>query len=78
MSTGTDFGRGATTIGNNGHFLAYVHIAHDCTIGNNVTMTNGVTLAGHCEVGDFVGIGGLRRCISSRASATTPLSPAAR
>ena len=59
MSTGTDFGRGATTIGNNGHFLAYVHIAHDCTIGNTVTMTNGVTLAGHCEVGDFVGIGGL-------------------
>jgi UDP-N-acetylglucosamine acyltransferase len=59
MNTGTDFGRGATTVGNNGHFLAYVHIAHDCSIGNNVTLTNGVTLAGHCEVGDFVGIGGL-------------------
>lgn len=59
MSTGTDNGRGATTVGNNGHFLAYVHIAHDCAIGNNVTMTNAATLAGHCEVGDFVGIGGL-------------------
>ncbi|MDQ6437126.1 acyl-ACP--UDP-N-acetylglucosamine O-acyltransferase [Mesorhizobium sp. LHD-90] len=59
MNTGTDFGRGATTVGDNGHFLAYVHIAHDCAIGNNVTMTNGVTLAGHIEVGDFVGIGGL-------------------
>lgn len=59
MSTGTDNGRGATTIGDNGHFLAYVHIAHDCAIGNNVTMTNAATLAGHCEVGDFVGIGGL-------------------
>ncbi|WP_442583761.1 acyl-ACP--UDP-N-acetylglucosamine O-acyltransferase [Mesorhizobium sp. ASY16-5R] len=59
INTGTDFGRGATTIGNNGHFLAYVHIAHDCAIGNNVTMTNGATLAGHIEVGDFVGIGGL-------------------
>jgi UDP-N-acetylglucosamine acyltransferase len=59
ISTGTDFGRGATTVGNNGYFLAYVHIAHDCSIGNNVTMTNGATLAGHCEVGDFVGIGGL-------------------
>jgi UDP-N-acetylglucosamine acyltransferase len=59
INAGTDFGRGATTIGNNGHFLAYVHIAHDCAIGNNVTMTNGATLAGHIEVGDFVGIGGL-------------------
>ena len=59
ISTGTDFGRGATTVGNNGHFLAYVHIAHDCVIGNNVTMTNGANLAGHIEVGDFVGIGGL-------------------
>ncbi|MEQ1952402.1 acyl-ACP--UDP-N-acetylglucosamine O-acyltransferase [Mesorhizobium sp. CN2-181] len=59
INTGTDFGRGATTVGNNGHFLAYVHIAHDCAIGNNVTMTNGATLAGHIEVGDFVGIGGL-------------------
>jgi|MGYP001212026876 acyl-[acyl-carrier-protein]--UDP-N-acetylglucosamine O-acyltransferase len=59
MNVGTDGGRGATTIGNNGFFLAYVHIAHDCSIGNNVTMTNGATLAGHCEVGDYVGIGGL-------------------
>ncbi len=59
MNAGTDFGRGATTIGNNGHFLAYVHVAHDCSVGNNVTMTNGATLGGHCEVGDFVGIGGL-------------------
>lgn len=59
MNVGTDFGRGATTIGNDAHFLAYVHVAHDCSIGNNVTLTNGVTLAGHCEVGDYVGIGGL-------------------
>jgi UDP-N-acetylglucosamine acyltransferase len=59
MNVGTDGGRGATTVGNNGFFLAYVHVAHDCAIGNNVTMTNGATLAGHCEVGDSVGIGGL-------------------
>lgn len=59
LNTGTDIGRGATTIGSNAHFLAYVHVAHDCAIGDNVTLTNGVTLAGHCEVGDFVGIGGL-------------------
>ena len=59
INIGTDCRRGTTTIGNNGIFLAYVHIAHDCAIGNNVTMTNGATLAGHCEIGDFVGIGGL-------------------
>ena len=45
MNVGTDGGRGATTIGDNGFFLAYVHIAHDCTIGNNVTITNGAALA---------------------------------
>ncbi len=59
MNVGTDGGRGRTTIGNDGFFLAYVHVAHDCSIGDNVTLTNGATLAGHCEVGDFVGIGGL-------------------
>ncbi len=59
MSAGTDFGGGVTSVGNNGHFLAYAHIAHDCHVGNNVTLTNGVTLGGHCEIGDFVGIGGL-------------------
>ncbi|MBX3569362.1 MAG: acyl-ACP--UDP-N-acetylglucosamine O-acyltransferase [Rhizobiaceae bacterium] len=59
VNVGTDGGRGATTVGNNCFLLAYVHVAHDCSLGNNVTMTNAATLAGHCEVGDFVGIGGL-------------------
>ena len=56
---GTDTSRGETTIGENGNFLAYVHIAHDCIVGRNVTMANIATLGGHCEVGDFVNIGGL-------------------
>lgn len=59
MHTGTDNARGATVVGNKGHFLAYSHIAHDCIVGNNVTLTNGATLGGHCEIGDNVGIGGL-------------------
>jgi UDP-N-acetylglucosamine acyltransferase len=59
MHTGTDNSRGATIVGSNGNFLAYSHIAHDCTVGNNVTLTNCATLGGHCEVGDNVGIGGL-------------------
>ncbi len=56
---GTDTSRGKTTIGKNGNFLAYVHIAHDCELGDNVTMANLVTLGGHVTVGDFVMFGGL-------------------
>ncbi|MBA3447457.1 MAG: acyl-ACP--UDP-N-acetylglucosamine O-acyltransferase [Pseudaminobacter sp.] len=59
MHTGTDNARGATTIGRNGNFLAYSHVAHDCIVGDNVTLTNGATLGGHCEIGDNVSIGGL-------------------
>jgi UDP-N-acetylglucosamine acyltransferase len=59
MHTGTDNARGATIVGNNGNFLAYSHVAHDCTVGNDVTLTNGATLGGHCEIGDNVAIGGL-------------------
>ncbi|MEO1942238.1 MAG: acyl-[acyl-carrier-protein]--UDP-N-acetylglucosamine O-acyltransferase, partial [Campylobacterales bacterium] len=39
--------------------MGYVHIAHDVKIGNNCILANGVTLAGHVELGDFVVIGGL-------------------
>ncbi len=59
MHLGTDGSRGTTTVGNNGNFLAYAHIAHDCAVGDNATFANGATLGGHCEVGDNVYIGGL-------------------
>jgi UDP-N-acetylglucosamine acyltransferase len=59
MHTGTDDSRGATTVGENGNFLAYSHIAHDCIVGRNATFANGATLGGHVEVGDNVNIGGL-------------------
>lgn len=59
MHTGTDTSRGETIVGDNGHFLAYAHIAHDCIVGSNVTFANGATLGGHCEIGDNVNIGGL-------------------
>ena len=48
-----------TIVGDNGTFLAYTHIAHDCVIGTNATFANGATLAGHCDIGDHVNIGGL-------------------
>jgi UDP-N-acetylglucosamine acyltransferase len=59
MHTGTDTSRGETIVGENGNFLAYAHIAHDCIVGSNVTFANGATLGGHCEIGDNVNIGGL-------------------
>jgi len=48
-----------TTIGNNGNFLAYSHIAHDCTVGDHVIFSNNGTLAGHVTVEDHAIIGGL-------------------
>jgi len=59
MHLGTDSSRGETSVGDNGNFLAYAHIAHDCVVGKNATFANGATLGGHCEVGDNVYIGGL-------------------
>lgn len=59
MHVGTDTSRGETTVGDNGNFLAYAHIAHDCVVGKNATFANGATLGGHCEIGDNVYIGGL-------------------
>ena len=49
----------STRIGHRGYFLAYVHVAHDCTIGDEVVFSNNATLAGHVEVGDFAVLGGL-------------------
>ena len=59
MHRGTDTSRGETTVGDNGNFLAYTHVAHDCVLGNNVTMANLATLGGHVVIGDFVTLGGL-------------------
>jgi UDP-N-acetylglucosamine acyltransferase len=50
---------GKTRIGNTGNFLAYSHIGHDCTVGNNVVFSNNGTLAGHVQVDDNAVMGGL-------------------
>jgi UDP-N-acetylglucosamine acyltransferase len=49
----------ATRLGSGGNFLAYTHIAHDCTVGDHVIFSNNGTLAGHVEVGDYAIVGGL-------------------
>lgn len=59
LHRGTPTGRGKTILGNNNLLMAYVHVAHDCEIGNHVIMANAATLGGHVEVGDRVTLGGL-------------------
>lgn len=59
VNCGTSKGGGVTTIGNNCMLMAYVHIAHDCQLGNGVIIANLVQFAGHVQVEDHVRIGGL-------------------
>ncbi|MES2731095.1 MAG: acyl-ACP--UDP-N-acetylglucosamine O-acyltransferase [Bacteroidota bacterium] len=58
LNRGTALDRNTTIIGKNCLLMAYVHIAHDCVVGDNVIIANSVQLAGHIEVQDFAFIGG--------------------
>ncbi|MCB0422542.1 MAG: acyl-ACP--UDP-N-acetylglucosamine O-acyltransferase [Bdellovibrionales bacterium] len=59
LNCGTQGGGGVTRIGSDCLFMAYVHVGHDCKIGNRVVVANTVAFAGHVEVEDFVTIGGI-------------------
>ena len=59
FNLGTVQDAGVTRIGDDNWIMAYVHIAHDCVLGNQITMANNATLAGHVQVGDWVTVGGL-------------------
>jgi UDP-N-acetylglucosamine acyltransferase len=50
---------GVTRIGSHNHLLAYSHVAHDCTLGDHIVMSNVATLAGHVIAEDHAVIGGL-------------------
>ena len=58
LHVGTVEGGGVTQIGDDNFLMAYVHIAHDCILGNNIIFANGSSLAGHVVVGDQVIFGG--------------------
>jgi UDP-N-acetylglucosamine acyltransferase len=58
LNTGTVQDRGVTSIGNGNWIMAYVHVAHDCAVGDETVLANGVTLAGHVTVGNFAILGG--------------------
>jgi UDP-N-acetylglucosamine acyltransferase len=49
---------GLTRVGNDNWIMAYVHVAHDCSVGNNTIFANNATLAGHVSVGDWAILGG--------------------
>jgi UDP-N-acetylglucosamine acyltransferase len=49
---------GVTRLGNDNWIMAYVHLAHDCQVGNNAIFANNAQLAGHVEIGDWVILGG--------------------
>lgn len=58
LNTGTVTGLNETRIGNKNLLMAYVHVAHDCTLGNNIVIANVTQFAGHVEVEDNVIVGG--------------------
>jgi len=59
INTGTAQDAGVTRLGCDNWIMAYVHVAHDCQIGSHTVLANGVQLAGHIHVGDWVVLGGL-------------------
>jgi UDP-N-acetylglucosamine acyltransferase len=58
FNIGTPGGGGVTRVGNDNWLMAYVHLAHDCIVGNHTIFVNNAQLAGHVEVGDWVILGG--------------------
>jgi UDP-N-acetylglucosamine acyltransferase len=59
FNTGTVQDSGLTSLGDDNWIMAYVHIAHDCHVGNHTIIANSVQLAGHVIIGDWVILGGL-------------------
>lgn len=61
VNRGTIDDRNLTEVGNDNWIMAYVHIAHDCVVGDHTIMANGTTLAGHVHIGDHVILGGFTK-----------------
>lgn len=59
FNLGTVQDGGVTRVGSDNWIMAYVHIAHDCQVGNQVILANSVQLAGHVHIGDWVILGGI-------------------
>ena len=59
VNPGTEGGHMSTKVGSNCLLMIGAHVAHDCEVGNSVTLVNGATLGGHVTIGDGAIIGGL-------------------
>lgn len=59
LNTGTAGGGGLTQVGDDCLLMTGAHVGHDATLGNRVILANQVAIAGHCQIGDDVIIGGL-------------------
>lgn len=58
LNRGTEEGGGVTRIGDDNLFMAYSHVAHDCTVGDRTVFANAASLAGHVDIGDWAILGG--------------------
>jgi UDP-N-acetylglucosamine acyltransferase len=58
LNVGTAQDSGVTRIGHHNWIMAYVHVAHDCVVGDHTIFANNATLAGHVSVGDYAILGG--------------------
>lgn len=58
LNLGTVQDAGVTRVGNDNWIMAYVHIAHDCQVGNHTTFANNAQLAGHVHIDDWAILGG--------------------
>ncbi|MEZ5450740.1 MAG: acyl-ACP--UDP-N-acetylglucosamine O-acyltransferase [Thiolinea sp.] len=58
FNRGTVQDKGKTVVGNDNWIMAYVHLAHDCIVGNHTIFANNTTLAGHVDIRDYAILGG--------------------
>jgi len=58
FNLGTALDAGVTRMGDDNWIMAYVHIAHDCQVGNRTVFANNAQLAGHVHIGDWAILGG--------------------
>jgi len=58
LNRGTVQDAGVTRVGNHNWIMAYVHIAHDCQVGDHAIFANNAQLAGHVHIGDYAILGG--------------------
>ena len=58
INRGTEKENSLTRIGSNNMLMSYVHIAHDCQLGDHIIMSNNASLAGHVHISDWAILGG--------------------